>query len=86
MLLRPQVIRVQQRPFQEKPAQRVADPNDRIPARALVFAEQCQGSDERLRMLVDEVIAGASVRSSRVDVGVVAIDENVGRCSTQRSG
>ena len=72
------IIRVQQRPLGQDPAEAVGDPYYGDSLGALALAELGERCDEGLGMLVDEVVAGAAVAAGGVDVGVVAVYEDVG--------
>lgn len=79
-----QVVGVQQRALDEDAAEAVAHPDDGVLVGALTAAVQRQAGDERLRVLVDKVVAGTAVVAARVHVGVVPVDQHVGLQAAQR--
>lgn len=60
------------------------DPYDGVLHRVLALPVVGEGRDQRLGVVVDEVVAGAPVVAARVDIRVVAVDQDVGVRRLQR--
>lgn len=82
----PQVIRIQQRALHQDTAETVAHPNNGVSKGPFTLSVEGEAGNERLGMLVDEVIAGTAVILARVDVGVVAVDEDICLYALEGSG
>jgi hypothetical protein len=79
LVVRAHVVAVQQGALGDDAAEGVGDPDQREAVGAFGLAVRGQGGDEALGVHVDEVVRGGLlVLFVGVDVGVVAVDEDVG--------
>lgn len=78
VVLRPDIVGIQQCSLGQDTAQTVSNPDDGILQRALALAVVRERGDEGLSVVVDEVVACAAVIPAGVDIGVIAVDEHVG--------
>lgn len=74
-----EVVGVEQCALHQYAAETVGNPNDGVVARAPCPSKSSQVADKRHGMLIDKVVAGIGVCAPVEDVGIVAIDEDIGR-------
>lgn len=78
------VVGIEQSALDEDTTEAMSDPDDGVAGATLTFAEKRQAADESLGVLVNKIITRAAVVVARVYVGVVPVNEDIGRNSSKR--
>lgn len=77
------VVGIEQSALDEDTTEAMSDPDDGVAGATLTFAEKGQATDKSLGVLVNKIVTRAAVVVARVDVGVVPVNEDIGRYSSK---